>query len=657
MLPSGYQQCEFVDANYIRTDVEVQNGLDVELVVNPRANGMNAYGIFGSRASSSNTSANQLNIMLTTSGFYFGYNNNRVLISNLPQLGSGDNDAVQLYDYTYKFVINDNVIKANAGCIMSSTANRTQATFGSGAVLFLGNVNTGGSADGYRANKIYSCKISQNGTPLRDYVPCIRLSDSKFGLYDLVEGTFNLPPNGSFTGPGGYADVTATNGGSVSGSIGYYTNGTVTATPLRGYDFAGWYVDGVLQSMERSYTYVAYTQRHTIEARFVKKTDLDMRQTYHAYIKNRYSLTTGIIAEMEVLEADIKEDCLQKSTSTFVVANVPSNVKVENILILTNGKGKKLYQGIIDSISNDTIVCREILAYFDAPYLFHDNTNRPDIAYGNYTNVTLMNLQYALLRYAYTLFYGDQNTDAIAQYEDRQRYDDVRIMWQKRYANTFTDVNFPLYDSTEIKNFESVLFDMFNQFGVVTELDFGILDNFDMPYYSGGARTFNGKMTANYYNDALVISDNVESIADVNIDIEYTDSNLVYVYNKEGTSFRQLLKLDGVNTNTEENTIPAKQEMIMSDDSIDTLKAQYISQNNYNHKISFTLDLNNELYGFDDFKLGRPIRFYRGNELFDSIITGRSYQIPRDGGMNSVTYTLGKARSNLTSKLNLKKVK
>lgn len=38
--------------------------------------------------------------------------------------------------------------------------------------------------------KVYSCKIYDNGTLVRDYVPCYKTSDSTIGLYDLVNNVF-----------------------------------------------------------------------------------------------------------------------------------------------------------------------------------------------------------------------------------------------------------------------------------------------------------------------------------------------------------------------------------------------------------------------------------------------------------------------------------
>ena len=46
--------------------------------------------------------------------------------------------------------------------------------------------------------KVFSCKIYDNGTLIRDYVPCKRDSDSKSGLYDVVNDVFYTAVNTSY---------------------------------------------------------------------------------------------------------------------------------------------------------------------------------------------------------------------------------------------------------------------------------------------------------------------------------------------------------------------------------------------------------------------------------------------------------------------------
>ena len=43
---------------------------------------------------------------------------------------------------------------------------------------------------GYTSGKVYYCKITVDGTLVRNFVPCYRKSDNIVGLYDLVNGVF-----------------------------------------------------------------------------------------------------------------------------------------------------------------------------------------------------------------------------------------------------------------------------------------------------------------------------------------------------------------------------------------------------------------------------------------------------------------------------------
>ena len=60
---------------------------------------------------------------------------------------------------------------------------------------------SGGGANECFKGKVFYFKMYDNGTLIRDLVPCTRDSDSKYGMYDLVTNTFYLSPNNvDFTG-------------------------------------------------------------------------------------------------------------------------------------------------------------------------------------------------------------------------------------------------------------------------------------------------------------------------------------------------------------------------------------------------------------------------------------------------------------------------
>lgn len=66
----------------------------------------------------------------------------------------------------------------------------TNSAFSSTYNLYLLARNSKGTADCKAAAKLYSCQMYDNGTLVRDFVPCYRKADSTAGLYNLVSGAF-----------------------------------------------------------------------------------------------------------------------------------------------------------------------------------------------------------------------------------------------------------------------------------------------------------------------------------------------------------------------------------------------------------------------------------------------------------------------------------
>lgn len=69
----------------------------------------------------------------------------------------------------------------------------TASTFQSKINLYLLCRNNTGTAGNPINATLYSCQIYDNGTLIRDYVPCVRKSDGVSGLWDKVNKTFNTP--------------------------------------------------------------------------------------------------------------------------------------------------------------------------------------------------------------------------------------------------------------------------------------------------------------------------------------------------------------------------------------------------------------------------------------------------------------------------------
>lgn len=100
-------------------------------------------------------------------------------------------DTIHIVQDSNNVYINDNLVVA-----MSS------ASFTTNYSIYLFAYNRGGSIGEYGSYKLSSCKISENGTLLRDYIACYRTSDNKRGLYDRVNNEFY-----PLQGTNGYEDI------------------------------------------------------------------------------------------------------------------------------------------------------------------------------------------------------------------------------------------------------------------------------------------------------------------------------------------------------------------------------------------------------------------------------------------------------------------
>lgn len=92
--------------------------------------------------------------------------------------------------------INDGKLYLDNAQIGSTTVTTFQLTDNIGLFGFIQNGTLGGTSSGeYMTGKFYSFKIYDNGTLVRDLVPCVRDSDSKAGMYDIAGDSFYYSPN------------------------------------------------------------------------------------------------------------------------------------------------------------------------------------------------------------------------------------------------------------------------------------------------------------------------------------------------------------------------------------------------------------------------------------------------------------------------------
>lgn len=178
-LPEGYTELTYIESTgtqYI--DAGFKPNQDTRVVMDStilKVNGQYADTLFGVRTSSS-SKGYYLFIVgygTTTETWQFGYNNGSST-GTLQRVGRHFVD-----------------MNKNTVTIDTLSISRTYATFQTDYNLFLFNINQAGTVavDKYAVMRLHSCQIYDNGTLVRDYVPCIN-PDGAIGLYDLVTAAF-----------------------------------------------------------------------------------------------------------------------------------------------------------------------------------------------------------------------------------------------------------------------------------------------------------------------------------------------------------------------------------------------------------------------------------------------------------------------------------
>ena len=125
--------------------------------------------------------------------------------------------------------------------------------------LYLFGLHRANSLPSKNPLKIYSCKIYDGDTLVRDYIPCKQTDNgtTAYGLYDKVNSKFY----GNASGKGAF------NGGAETYTYPYATSVTATATASTGYTFSGWVnAAGTTVSTSANYTFIVPAANTYIKA-------------------------------------------------------------------------------------------------------------------------------------------------------------------------------------------------------------------------------------------------------------------------------------------------------------------------------------------------------------------------------------------------------
>lgn len=177
-LPSGYIRLEYIQSTgtqYIDTGFKPNQNTKIELdVLSAEGTSSNIPYIFGAQDSN--------NYFVAT--WVLGYGNGMVTT------------GINLYDGEFHVVKVENGALYKDGSII---AQRTVSSFSISVPIFLFAVNSSRQSTGYGACKLRSCKIYDNGTLVRDFIPCKNAS-GVIGLWDDVNSAFyQNAGSGTFT--------------------------------------------------------------------------------------------------------------------------------------------------------------------------------------------------------------------------------------------------------------------------------------------------------------------------------------------------------------------------------------------------------------------------------------------------------------------------
>ena len=174
-LPAGYRQLEYIEGTgtqYIDTgfkpNLNTRTVIDFKLTKNIHGE----TGIFGYSNSSNDSHYHFYVNGLSNNRWSFGY-------------GNYPSNQISPHDLN-RHTVELNKNQAYIDGVLVATLNTTATSFSYRGSMYLFGVS-GYSA--YAPMRLYSCRIYDNGTLVRDFVPCKNSSDV-VGLYDTVNNQF-----------------------------------------------------------------------------------------------------------------------------------------------------------------------------------------------------------------------------------------------------------------------------------------------------------------------------------------------------------------------------------------------------------------------------------------------------------------------------------
>ena len=173
-LPSGYTPLEYIESTGSQyVDTGYAPTYQTRVVAKYTVESSTGW-LFGCRDTNSSTSPNQFGVFVTSA-----------TTVRSDYFGTSVTGTVASATGTVVLDKNKNVLNYNGGVITNTSVTDGACT----RSMWIFTINNAGSTGTFLKGKLDAYEIYENGTLVRDYVPCINASGT-VGLYDMVNGTF-----------------------------------------------------------------------------------------------------------------------------------------------------------------------------------------------------------------------------------------------------------------------------------------------------------------------------------------------------------------------------------------------------------------------------------------------------------------------------------
>lgn len=367
-----------------------------------------------------------------------------------------------------------------------------------------------------------------------------------------------------------------------------------------------------------------------ITANYVSSLPVGNYNFWRGYVKDALNLTDPPKASLTILSHTIREDLMTTANSEFECLEIPDNINNGDVIIVANPYGIFRYFGVVKSIEETTIQTYQMQHFFSGQQVYAPQNS------GSYLEGNIRD---------FIWYYQQGWIFGASSYRDpliQQLMNGITLT----YTNSISG-KLETKDKKTTIDVEQFIYDVYKNYNIMVEFNVA---------FSGQNIANIGLSTA----QKKKIGNNTNAVYNMSPITQVEETNKLVIFDKDGNSYRNtyIAKADGTivsePSQIADRFMVTKTKIVYSDDPLADLIAANLPSEMLNHKLTFTMRLDNNLYSFDDLPLGTSVDIWIDGQYFSSVITGRSYSKPHNQEVTEINYTCGKVRTALSEKLSLK---